>query len=134
MAGACTSSPGRSTTTSARPSTSTGPAGPRTILNQQGSGYTNTGFFTVPGNSKEWDLAWSFNCPANTPPPTGYQVGNFAFLVYKGTAEDLNDKGILEPTNSGQGTQQYADTGRFSIRLGALTVCTWTVTVTLPAG
>jgi hypothetical protein len=105
-----------------------------TIFSQQGQGNQTTGLFTVPSGTRQWDLAWSFDCPPGSSNPAGFGLGNFSLQVYKGASKDSKDPGATGSGASGQGAQRYSDSGTFSVQVGALLYCTWTLSAVLPGG
>jgi len=103
------------------------PLGP--IAKQSGSGSATIATFNVPNN---WDLAWSYDCSKLG------TSGNFAITNYdyngaitgngNGGAVDLDNQGINQHGNSGQGTEHYHSGGNKYIKV--ISECAWTLTVT----
>jgi hypothetical protein len=103
-----------------------------TLLSQISEGNTTTRHFTVAAGTKQWDVAWSYDCPGAAPKGSLYY--NFALDVYRGSALDTKDAAVATPDATGQGTQSYTDTGTFSLHLGAQEGCTWAYHVIVPSG
>jgi len=102
------------------------------LLSQVGEGHTTTRSFVVPTGTKQWDLAWSYVCPGKV--PSGSLYYNFAFEVYRGSSLDTKDTTARGSAATGQGTQRYTDSGRFSLHVGAQEGCTWAFHVIIPSG
>lgn len=104
------------------------PKSESTLLDVQGSGYSNTNSFTVSNAYSGWTLVWSYSCTSAA--SSGFlKIGNLAIAVYKSGREDTKDPSVVGTQLSGSGSEQYHDTGTFSLHIGAGSDCTWSVTV-----
>jgi hypothetical protein len=101
------------------------------IFSQVGEGDGTSRQFTIPGGTKQWDLAWEYDCPGSNN-RGNFTFGNFDFSVYKGRTRDKKDSGTGGGQATLQGTQHYTDTGTFSIHVGSQPTCTWSLTALVP--
>jgi hypothetical protein len=131
--------PSTSTTTpsTTHPSTSTTLFGSTnikgtTVFSQEAAGTLKTRSFTVPTGAKQWDLAWSYDCPGAAPHSV-VPLQNFVVVVYKGRAKDTKDTGTQGALASGTGTEHYTDSGTFSLQVGAQPSCSWSLKAIIPS-
>jgi hypothetical protein len=91
---------------------------------QKGTGPATMADFKVPGNVKEWDLDWTYNCTAT---PT--HTGSFAVkIVGHGSAANTTDAGVPAQTSPGTaGIVRNYDVGTFN--LVVTTPCSWIVRI-----
>jgi hypothetical protein len=116
-----------STTVASTPKTTVAPP-PTTIPFsvsevKTGTGPASLAQFTVPGNAKEWDIDWVFDCTkiAGTTGPFKITV------IGHGGAVDTKDAGVTESGHGTSGLERNYDKGTFN--LDVATPCTWTVRV-----
>jgi hypothetical protein len=103
-------------------------------MNQQGTGDGVTNLFTISSSTAHWDLSWSYSCPGTNATATTSDIGlgEFLFVVYRYNSEDTSDHGAGGDGYNAQGTQQYSDTGSFTIHVGAQTTCVWDLIAVIP--
>jgi hypothetical protein len=92
------------------------------VPNKQGSGQSSLAAFTIPSNSKGWNLGWAYNC-------SGFgSSGNFIVTINGIGNTQSSDAGVNQLGAIGNSVESYYDTGTFQLVVNS--ECNWDLKVT----